>query len=295
MTARIKGETGRAVVAGATGYLGKFVVRALHRRGYNVRALARDAERLMEAKDSCGEVFVARATERESMEGLFDGAESAFSSIGIRHLKRKPTYEQVDFRANANLVEAAAAAGVKRFVFVSVLDGADLRRQSPLVDARERVVDILNKSSMEAVILRPTGFFNDMADVFRMARKGKVWLVGSGKTKINPIHGADLAEVAADVLDAESPDEEIPAGGPDVFSQIEIADLAFSVLGRQPRYGRVSPGLIRFLAAAIRPFNKNVSALAMMFSALGDRDGVAPCFGENRLPAFFESLARGDG
>jgi uncharacterized protein YbjT (DUF2867 family) len=280
------------VVAGATGYLGRHVVRALHRQGWRVRALARDRRRLGEVEDLCHDIQVAEATSKPSLKGLFEGADAAFSSIGIRHFRRRPTFEEVDFRANLNLVEAAEARGVRRFLFVSVLDGDSLRELSPLVDARERVVDRLRQSpTMRSIILRPTGFFNDMGDVFEMARKGRVWLVGSGETRINPIHGADLADVAAEALSRAEPDAEIPAGGPEIFSQRQIAELAFRVLETPARCGRVNPEWIRLLARLARPFNGNASALALMFSALGERDAVAPRYGSHRLAEHFSNLA----
>jgi uncharacterized protein YbjT (DUF2867 family) len=284
-------QTGTAVVAGATGYLGRHVVRALHGAGWSVRALVRDPARLSGVEDQCDDIRVAEATMRGSLGDLFKGADAAFSSIGIRHFRRHPTYEQVDFQANINLVEAAEAAGVGRFMFVSLLEGGVHRGLSPLVDARERVVDRLKKSPMSSSILRPTGFFNDMGDFFTMARKGKVWLIGSGETRLNPIHGADLADVAARSLASDTLDAEIPVGGPDVFTQRQIAELAFRILGTPARYGRVSPGVIRLLAKLAQPFNKNASALALMFSILGERDAVAPCCGSHHLEEHFRALS----
>jgi hypothetical protein len=81
----------RVVVAGATGYLGAHVAEALHAAGYRVRGLARDARRLERIRASCDEVFCGEATRPETLRGLFDGADVAFSSIGIRHVKRRPT------------------------------------------------------------------------------------------------------------------------------------------------------------------------------------------------------------
>jgi uncharacterized protein YbjT (DUF2867 family) len=282
---------GTVVVAGATGYLGGYVVRALHSAGWRVRALARHESKLKPVREFCDDVFVAQATQRETLGGLFDGAEAAFSSIGIRSFSRRPTYEEVDYGANINLLEEAEAAGVRRFVFVSVLDGDIARRVSPLVDARERVVDRLRASSMEDVVLRPTGFFNDMGEIFEMARRGRVWMVGSGDTRINPIHGADLAELVSLALERKDPQADLPAGGPDVFTQRQIADLAFSVLGKPAKYGHINPRLLRLACKVIHPFNKNMAALALMFSLLGERDGVAPTYGGHRLEDYYRELA----
>jgi len=279
------------VVAGATGYLGRHVVQALHREGWRVRALARDPARLGEARASCDEVFVGHATRPDTLAGLCDGADTVFSSIGVRHLHRRPTYEEVDFGANRNLVELAEVAGAQRFVFVSILDGRELRRATPLVDARERLVDRLRSSPMRTTVLRPTGFFNDMGEVFAMADRGRVWLIGSGETRINPIHGADLAQVVAEIARADDPAPEVAAGGPEVFTQRVIGELAFQVLDRPPRFGHVPPALVRVVASLIRPFNRNASALARMFALLGERDAGGPRHGDHRLEDFFRRLA----
>jgi uncharacterized protein YbjT (DUF2867 family) len=282
------------VVAGATGYLGRHVVSALAAEGWRVRALARDPARLGDAADACDEVFVGQATDPATLEGLFDGADAAFSSIGVHHFRRRPTFREVDYGANVNLVEAAESAGVGRFVFVSVLAGDVVRHDSPLVDARERVVERLRAGSMAATILRPTGFFNDLAEYLDMARRGRVWLIGDGTSRINPIHGADLAEVVADVLDVAHGPDELSVGGPDVYTQQEIAKLAFAAVGRPVRTGRVPAWLVRGFGRAAGPFNPNLGALLRMFAILAERDAVGDPVGHHHLPDFFEQRA-GEG
>lgn len=286
-----KHESKWALVAGATGYLGQYVVRALAREGWKIRALARDESRLGEVLNLCDDVFVGEATDPQSLLGLCEGIDAVFSSIGIRHFHRTPTYEDVDYRANLNIVESAQEANVRRFVFVSVLRGEEIRASSPLIDARERVVDALRNSSMESVILRPTGFFNDMSDYFKMAQKGKVWLIGSGETRINPVHGEDLADVAAAAMGDSAPDADIPVGGPTSYSQREIANLCFDVLDKKRNFGKIRPGLLRFAAKVVGPFNKNASALALMFASLGESDAVAPSYGHHQLSEHFSQMA----
>lgn len=280
--------TRTAVIAGATGYLGGHVASVAHDEGYRVRALARDASRVPEGR--CDEVFVGQATEPDSLAGLFDGAEVAFSSIGVRHFRRHPNIWEVDMQANLNLVEAAERAGVRRFVFVSVLHGPQRRDRLPVAEARERVVDRLRASTMEWAVLRPTGFFNDLDAYLDMARKGRVWLIGSGDERLNPIHGSDLAVAAVAHFDGASPIE-LDVGGPDVFTQREIGELAFSALGETPRFGRVPPGLLEGLASLSAPFNANLSTFLRMFALLGRTDAVGPCTGTHHLADHYRTLA----
>jgi uncharacterized protein YbjT (DUF2867 family) len=282
---------GTAVVAGATGYLGRHVVKAFHARGFRVRAVVRDPKRLGSALPFCHEVVVGQVTELKTLPGIFDDTDIAFSSIGVRHFRRRPTFREVDYRANAALATAAEGAGVRRYFFVSVHQGSELRRCSELVEARERVVDVLRQSPMETVVLRPTGCFNDLSEVFCMASAGRVWLIGDGTTSLNPVHGADVAAAAADAVDRGPRFRELSIGGPEIFTQREIADLAFRVIGRRPRYGRVSGRTLAGAARLLRPFNRNAASIMLMFAALAGRDAVAPCLGMHRLADHFAELA----
>ncbi|MFK7992219.1 MAG: SDR family oxidoreductase [Sandaracinaceae bacterium] len=285
---RKRNET--VVVAGATGYLGGHVVRAARDAGYHVRGLARDAARLGPVDES----FVGQATQPETLTGLFDGASVAFSSVGVRHLRRRPTIWEVDERANLNLVDEAERAGVRRFVFVSVLGGATLRDRFPAAEARERVVDRLRASGMSYAVLRPSGFYNDMLETLSMAQRGRVWLFGDGSAELNPIHGADLADACVQAFRSETRDE-ADVGGPEVWSMRQIGELAFQALDRPARFGHLPLGLLSAAASMALPFHTNLHALLRMLDVFHRSPRLAPPVGTHRLLPFFErALASGE-
>ena len=87
----------------------------------------------------------------------------------------------------------------------------------------------MKDSGIEYAIVCPNGFFNDMSEFLKMAKKGTVTLIGDGRRKINPIHGADLAKVCVDAVAGR--ETEIPVSGPVTYTYREIAELAFAVLG----------------------------------------------------------------
>ena len=109
----------------------------------------------------------------------------------------------------------------------------------------------LKQSGLEYTIIRPTGFFSDMQDFFKMAQKGRVFVFGSGDNKINPIHGADLAEVCVNAL--KKPEKDINVGGPELFTFKEIAELAFQVLNKKEKISTLPMWMIRITL----PFNEN--------------------------------------
>lgn len=284
----------RVLVAGSTGYLGKHLIRVLHARGHEVRALVRNPQGLGDVRDLCHTVFEAQATDDATLAGVAHDVDAVISCLGSRSLKRKPTIWEVDRNANLNLVRRAEAAGVSRFVFVSVLRGDVYRTRVPQLEAREQVVDALAKSHMPWTIIRPSGFFNDMTEFLHMAQKGKVWLIGDPQVRFNPIHGADLAAFTVDKLeDTQAVGQSFPVGGPDIITQKEVAEMACRAWGKDPRYGCVPSWLVLRLAQLLSPFHVNVgSLLAMLASLAAAKDSAAPTCGTHHLDDFFKEQAK---
>ncbi|EYD72795.1 SDR family oxidoreductase [Limimaricola hongkongensis] len=273
------------LVAGATGYLGRFLCAEYLRRGHHVTALVRDTTRAGDLADLSIE---AEATRPETLEGIMDGVDLVVSSLGITRQADGPGYREVDFQANLNLLREAEAAGVGRFAYVHVLN-ADAMKGVPLVDAKSAFVDALHASDMPATVIAPNGFFSDMGEMFAMARKGRVWLFGDGAQRLNPIHGADLAVAIADATDAGRGWAEI--GGPDVMTQGEIARAAFDALGTAPRITCLPDALRRTALAVLPLLPRRVSGPARFFLTALGMDMVAPRFGTRRLTDHFETLA----
>ena len=134
----------------------------------------------------------------------------------------------VDYQANKNLLEEAQKSGVRKFIYVSVLNGEKMKHLK-ICEAKEKFVDELKKSGLDYVVVRPNGFFSDMSEFFTMAQKGRIYLFGNGELRANPIHGGDLANRCIDAISGK--ENEIRVGGPETLSQNEIAAVAFDVAG----------------------------------------------------------------
>ena len=287
----------KVLIAGSTGYLGHFVVREFKRRGYWIRALARNPERLAEpgpflapaVRDQIDDLFVGQVTRPETLAGLFDGIDVVFSSVGLTRQKDGLTFHDVDYQGNKNILDCALEASVTKFLYVSVYN-AQLMEHLAIVKAHEEFVRGLQASGMPHTILRPAGYFSDIGEYFQMAQAGRAYLIGDGKNRLNPIHGADLANVCAEALTGG--DAEVPAGGPVIYSQNEIAELAFSVLGKPPRITHIPAGLARVGIGAMRLFDRHAADLFDFFATAGRYDNVAPCFGTHALDEYFRELSR---
>jgi uncharacterized protein YbjT (DUF2867 family) len=280
-------KTKRILVAGATGYLGGHVAREFKDRGHHVRALARSPEKLDPLRDSLDEVFQAEITQPHTLEGACDGIDIVFSSVGITKQKGNLTFEDVDYQGNRNLLEVARTAGVKKFIYTSVFRGPSLLHLD-IIKAHEDFVTVLKASGMEYAVIRPNGFFSDMGEYLKMARKGRVYLIGRGDNRINPIHGADLAQVCVDAVDREA--SEIDVGGPEVFTHREIAQLALKSAGRPKRITSIPVGLMRSIVFLTRRFNRHQGELLAFFTEATTADAVAPATGSRSLGDYFDEL-----
>jgi uncharacterized protein YbjT (DUF2867 family) len=281
----------RILLAGATGYLGGFVLRELKKRRHFVRALTRSPERVRAAEPD--EVARAEITRPETLATVCDGTECVFSSIGMTRQHDGLTWRDVDYRGNLNLLRVARAAGVSRFVYVSLFDGSRLRHLD-IVAAHEDFVDELKASGLEWTVIRPTGYFSDLKEVYDMAGRGRVYLLGRGEHRVNPIHGEDLASVCADAVEASTAGREIDVGGPRIFAWRRIAEIALEARGMPRRIVSIPPWTLRPVVGLVRPFSRHRAELIRFFATMATRDFVAPATGAHDLEEFYRDLARAD-
>ena len=277
----------RVLVAGATGYLGKFVARELKSRGHFVRALTRSMDKLAPLRDELDEIVQGEVTRPETLEGTCGGIDVVFSSVGITRQRDKLTFRDVDYQGNKNLLEVAKRAGVKKFIYVSLLDGPELRHLD-IVAAHEDFVDELETSGIGHAVLRPTGYYSDMGEIFEMARKGRVWLIGSGANPVNPIHGADLAAACADAIEGGT--TEVDVGGPQIITWNEVATLAFEILGKPAKVSHIPEWLMWSLVRLVRFFNRHQGELLAFFTTMAVNDVVAPSTGRHTLEEYYRGL-----
>ena len=274
----------RVLVAGATGYLGQFLVKELTKRNFEVRVLIRK-ERQKHLFIDIDDFFIGEITESKSLRGICKNIDWVFTSVGITRQKDALTYMDVDYQGNANLLNEAKQSGVDSFLYVSAIGGNKLRHLK-IFEAKERFVDELKKSRLNYTIMRPNGFFSDMRDFLDMAKNGKVYLFGRGYFKLNPIHGEDLAKVCVDKISSD--ENEITVGGPDMLSQNELATLALNAWGKRPRIIHLPDWIRKFTIWSLRTFTSSKTYGPIeFFLTLMAFDNKAEQFGTHHLNDFF--------
>lgn len=214
----------KILLAGAFGNLGAEILKALDKAGHEV--VAAD---LKEGKCDAKYSFRAiDATNPDTLKGIMDGCDMVISTVGLTGASTRFTAYDIDFQGNLNLLNEAKAAGVKKFNYISVIScdepGAD---KVPMLHAKFLFEQALKKSGMEYIIHRPTGYFYDIAKVFKpYVDKGEMQLLkGFGGVKANVVDCPDFAKFIVDTLGETNVTYNV--GGKETYTYEEMAKMCF--------------------------------------------------------------------
>jgi len=274
----------KILLAGATGYLGKYITQELLSRNFKMKIIVRDRSKV-NFKSFNLEIEEAEVTKPATFRHIFDDVQIVISTVGITRQKDGLTYMDVDYQANANLIDAAKITGIKKFIYISVFNGEKIRNLK-ICEAKEKLGDYLRSSGLDYCIIRPNGFFSDMGDFLRMAKGGRIFLFGNGRFKLNPIHGEDLAKAVVDEIYQNN--HEINIGGPDTLSQNEIAELAFKAYSKPIKIVHLPDWVRKFTLWAVRTFtgSKTYGPLEFFMTTMV-MDMQAPPYGNHKLEDYF--------
>ena len=272
------------LLAGSTGYLGKHITRELLTRDITTNIIVRDKSKVKIEDDKLN-IIEAHVTKAETLKGICENMDVVISTVGITRQRDGLTYMDVDYQANANLIDEARRSGVKKFIYISVLNGEKLRHLK-ICEAKEKLVDYLKSSGLDYCIFRPNGFFSDMGEFLKMAKSGKVFLFGDGHYKLNPIHGEDLAKAVVDAINQDT--KEINIGGPDMLTQNEIAELALKAYSKPVKISHLPDWIRKFTLLALRTFtgSKTYGPVEFFMTTMA-MEMQAPCFGKHKLEDYF--------
>lgn len=252
----------KAVLAGAFGRLGSDILRALVRDGHDVLAVDM-VLRELDGIEGSYEKKQVDVTKPEQLAGLCEGADAVITTVGLTRTSAEVTNYDIDYRGNLNLLNEAKRAGVKKFAYVSVLK-ADRAPKVPMLHAKYLLEEALKASGIDYVIFRPTGYFYDIAKVFKpMIEKGEVTLLGKKPVSANVIDTTDLADFMLLHLNDKNVTYDI--GGTETYTYEQIARMFFAAAGKEPVIKHAPPFLFDVLAF-INKLKKNGKEAILRFS-----------------------------
>jgi uncharacterized protein YbjT (DUF2867 family) len=216
------------LITGVGGKTGKAVIKALIVRDATVRAFVRSSShdaslKAMGARD----IVIGEMDDPRALSQAMRGAEAVY------HICPNISPHEVAF--GKTMIDAAASAGVQRFVYHSVLH--------PQIEAmphhwnKMRVEEMLFSSQLDVTVLQPTAYMqNSLAEWDRMAGDGIYRVPYPIETRLSLVDLDDVAQVAATVLTGDGhvgTTYELVGTAP--MSQIEIADTFARALQREVR------------------------------------------------------------
>jgi NADH dehydrogenase len=228
----------KILVAGGTGFVGTHLCRELHERGHDVTALARDPEDadLPDGVDTA----VGDVTASDSLSEPVQGQDAVVNLVALSPLF-KPSggdemHEKIHVEGTRNLVDAATAADVDRFLQMSAL-GADPDGATAYIRAKGSAEEIVRESSLDWTIVRPSVVFGDGGEFIPftklLAPPYLTPLPGGGNTRFQPIYVDDLVPMLADALEGEDHvGQTYELGGPEKLTLADVARLAHRAEGR---------------------------------------------------------------
>ncbi len=229
-------------VFGGSGFIGRYVVRALCKQERRVRVAMRRPHLGHELRvmGDVGQVQLAQANirDRASVERAVDGAHGVVNLVGVLFQSGAQRFGALHAEAAGHVAQAAADAGVERFVQMSAI-GADLASKSIYARTKADGEARVRAAFPEATIVRPSivfgpedQFFNRFADMARFAPM--LPLIGGGKTRFQPVYVGDVAAAVASVLSSPGAAGGVyELGGPTVYSFKELLRLMLIEIRRR--------------------------------------------------------------
>jgi len=264
------------LVTGATGYSGSYVAQRLLERGREVRTLTRDAAGV----PSPIEAFRYRFDSPSEMAEAFRGVDTFYNTYWVRFARGSFTHDDA-VRNSLALVDAAATAGVRRMVHVSIMH-PDLDSPYTYHRGKATVEKAIEESGMDYAILRPSVLFGGgdilINNIAWLLRHLHVFAIpGDGRYEVRPTHVEDLADLMVSLGEAAGSTVR-NAGGPETFTFGELVRTIRSAVHARAVVAELPTALVLPMIALVNQITRDVTLHREELAAL--MDGLASCDGE---------------
>jgi len=242
-----------AVIAGATGYIGKSTVRESVRQGYRTIALVRDKSKV-ESKEGqmlygqffegaeiveCDVTNPAQLTKTmEEIKSQKGDIEAVVSCLASRSGIKKDAYD-IDYQATKNCLDSGMEVDARHFVLLSAFCVKNPWLQFQQAKLKfEAALEAQDK--MTYSIVRPTAFFKSVSGQLEVIQKGAPFVMfGDGEvTRCNPIAESELAEYLMNCVDDKTKENKIiNLGGPDEpLTMKKQGAMLYDAVGKEPNF-----------------------------------------------------------
>ena len=225
-------------LTGATGFVGKEVLRQLLDAGHTVRCLVRHGSEGKLPIEKNIEVRMGDATDPTTLENSIEGCEAVIHLIGIirEHPSKDVTFKRLHFEATRNMVEAATAQGATRYLQMSA-NGVREDAESSYHKTKWRGEESVRNAQLGWTIFRPSLIFGPDDEFVNMLaglvkKSPVVPVIGDGEYRMAPVAVKDVAAAFVAALDKkETVGQTYHLCGPQSYTYNEILDLIGEAVG----------------------------------------------------------------
>jgi uncharacterized protein YbjT (DUF2867 family) len=256
-------EPDMILIVGASGRLGSVVAQHLLAQGKAVRAMTRTPLNLAHLKQQGAEVVSGDLRDPTTLLRGCQGVEQVLAAAHALDGKGDNTPQKVDDAGNRQLIDAAKAAGVKHFVFMSVL-GAGPNAPLEFFRIKYRTEEYLRVSGLAYTIIRPGAYMDLWAQLIGqpILKQGKTTIFGRGNNPVNFVAVEDVARLVCTAFDdPRAHNRVIEVGGPENLTLNQVAEIFEGVSERHAKKRHVPLPLMRALSMLMQPVNPALSRL----------------------------------
>ncbi len=246
------------LLTGATGTVGRALLRRLLADGSSVRCLVRDPRRLGRERVRV-QIALGDLGEPACFDDAVRDVDTVIHLASVIRDQRTGSIEQLAGCATVRLLEAAERAGASRFVFFSTLN-ADTRSPVRFMRAKALAERAVVDSPLRSVVFAPSIIYAPSDPYITLLRRMSLLplmpIPGTGDARFAPIWSEDVADCVLATLpgasaDASSADARYELAGPDILTHRQIVKLVLGAAHRRRRIVGVSPALTRHVLKAV--------------------------------------------
>jgi uncharacterized protein YbjT (DUF2867 family) len=249
------------LVTGATGGLGRRIVRLLRERELPVRAFVRLNSRYAELEHRGASIFIGDLLRDRDIQKACQDVQHVICAHGSDDASGGDA-ETLDYQATIELIEQAKAARVQHFVYISVLGVDRGYEDAPVFKAKWAAEKYLQASGLSYTILRPSGFASNLLPLAERFRQTSIYpIIGDPLNRTSIVSTDDLARIAVDSVFVPAAQNQIFAvGGPDILQRGDVPEILHRIFNREPLLLNMPLLAIDGLRGAIGLFNPQLKA-----------------------------------